>query len=170
MWCLKRLYPIIFLILFSCSQLTDRSDYQLIQYKAPPKIAYSPGQIALMYLPNRILDLLEIVRFGYGVGPGFGFDIRITKYGQLAAEVGLDAGIGWEGRLHKPFRYGKSATAAIGPLRTSIGDGETWKKSDFEIYVEYHALLDVIHITIDFAEIYDFFAGLLTFDPLNDDY
>ena len=34
---------------------------------------------ALLYLPNRLLDVGDLFRFGLDVGPGLGFDVQVTR-------------------------------------------------------------------------------------------
>jgi len=49
---------------------------------------------ALLYLPNRILDFLDIFRLNVAIGPGLGLNVRATKFAQIGAETYISARVG----------------------------------------------------------------------------
>jgi len=49
---------------------------------------HSIGHIALMYLPNRLIDITEIITMGAGVGPEASLEMTFTKWGQFGASYG----------------------------------------------------------------------------------
>ena len=62
------------------------------------------GKKILLYLPNRILDLLEVVLLGVHVGPGIGLDLRVTRFIQLAADTSADVGcLGGSSAVYTPM-------------------------------------------------------------------
>lgn len=123
-------------------------------------------QIAL-YLPNRIVDAFDIVKLGLiGVGIPLGFDIRITRWGQLALQAGFGAGLVWDGRDHPPYTANAQVTTAFGPWRTGAGIGQVMHIGDFEIGWAGPAG----KITVDVAEALDFVVGWFYLDLLEDDY
>ena len=126
---------------------------------------------AALYIPNRVIDLLDIVHVGYGLGPGFGVDIHLTRYGRLCAVAGVDVGIAWLGRHTNPFQYGPHARAAAGPAQAPKElPKRVWHWPQWDVGVYYHALLDQAYVAIAPDEIVDFFAGLATMDLKEDDF
>ncbi|MBN2489247.1 MAG: hypothetical protein JXQ29_00155 [Planctomycetes bacterium] len=124
-----------------------------------------------LYIPNRVVDLLDVVHVGYGVGPGFGLDVHLTRYGRLCAVAGVDVGAAWLGRHTSPFQYGVHARAAAGPAQAPAELAEhVWRWPQWDIGVYYHALLDHIYVAVAPDEIVDFFAGLITLDLKDDDF
>ncbi|MEQ8767127.1 MAG: hypothetical protein RL885_24665 [Planctomycetota bacterium] len=134
----------------------------------PPEPGARSGvgkQIAL-YIPNRLVDLLDIVRVSLGPDLSLGFDIRVTKWVQLAAQAGVGAGVVWDGRDQMPVSYAAAATAAIGPFRTGAGSGEAPHIGDWEIGFASASG----KFAIDPAEIVDFVLGWAYIDIMKDDY
>lgn len=127
---------------------------------------------AAMWIPNRVLDALEIVRLGVGVGPGIGVDLRATELGQLSAMSGFGAGIGWQGRWHPPVLLDSRAFVAAGPLTigaTSSNPLTSWRRTFWELRVEAHAAIALAEVAVDLAEVWDFLAGIVFVDPARDD-
>ena len=60
------------------------------------------GEIALMYLPNRILDLLDIFSVTLGVGPSVQARLMCTR----ACDVGAGIGYTWKGAKDFDRQYG----------------------------------------------------------------
>ncbi len=46
----------------------------------------------VMYVPNRVLDMLDVVRLRARVGPGVALNVRVTNLAAVLL-VGLDAGV-----------------------------------------------------------------------------
>jgi len=95
-----------------------------------------------------------------------GFDVRITRWGQLALMAGGGAAIMWDGRDHVPGAANVSATAAFGPWRTGGGSGNAAHLGDFEIGWGG----PVSKVVVDVAEIADFILGWFFVDFRRDDY
>lgn len=89
----------------------------------------------LFYLPNRFLDLLDVVHADVGVGCGYGGVIRITKWGQFGSRtfcpgslrVGLNgrkSPIFWESRdasgFGSDFRESSRRTVSSGELGAGV--------------------------------------------------
>jgi hypothetical protein len=126
----------------------------------------------VMWPVNRVLDVVDIVRFGVGVGPGVGVDLRATQMGQASAMWGFVAGVGWQGRYNSPLVVDSRSFAAIGAVTvgsTGIAPVFHWPRTFWEIRAEAHALLVLGQVAVDLFEIFDFAAGILFFDPSHDD-
>ena len=133
----------------------------------PPELV----QVA-MWAPNRVMDALDIVRFGGGVGPGIGVDIRATRLAQVSALSGLAFGVGWQGRWNSPVLSDTRGFLSAGPVTlgsTSLNKLLSWQRTDWEIRAEAHAGLVLAQAAVDLYQVYDFAVGLLFYDPGEDD-
>ncbi len=128
-------------------------------------------QIAL-YLPNRIIDAVDIIHLGFGLDAGLLLDLRITRWGQLALLGGATAGWAWDGRDHDPNIHTAYWTAAFGPWRTGSGVGHGMPVQDWEIAYAGPFILGIGtgKIAVDLSEILDFALGVFFIDILEDDY
>ena len=130
------------------------------------------GYGILMYLPNRIFDLLDIVRARLRVGPGIGFTVRATELADLKLGAWTSAYIGLRGpRLEPsipwPFGLDNYAGAGISVVETESDDYQ-YGKGEFGVGV--HVLLVGADVGVDVIELCDFVLGLVTIDIGHDDY
>jgi len=51
----------------------------LVQASIPPKAEGGPLMSIICYIPNRVFDILDIVRLRLRVGPGISVGVRATK-------------------------------------------------------------------------------------------
>lgn len=124
---------------------------------------------ALLYLPNRILDVFDLVRFGVDVGPGVGGQLKATDPLQVAAIFRFSAGVGFQGFRHLPIQLSAEAGAAVGPIAAVADPGLVWYQSPTDIRIFAHVLLVGVHVAIDPVEWLDLPAGFILLDPANDD-
>jgi hypothetical protein len=170
---MKRAFALLLTIMpicIGCHQPLRRvraGDFRVLQkpYEQPGFRSGVGRQIAL-YIPNRLVDLLEIGSASLGVGLGLGVDVRVTRWGQLAAMAGVGAAGHWDNRSTLPAVYGAAVTAAFGPWRTGAGAGVAAPINDWEIAVAGA----VMKFGIDLAELTDFILGWAYVDILRDDY
>lgn len=148
----------------------------------------------LFYLPDCVLDLLDLVSFDVHGGPGAFVNAHVTRAFQIGAGARTVAGLGWhdhrslgvqlqaESGICLPFfgtqAYAGKSAGTSGVIGTSDSQFGLHRPSQ-QIYHDYRdywaigAAATVVFVGAD-ADIHvvdlgDFFAGLLTFDPLNDD-
>jgi hypothetical protein len=148
------------------------------------------------YLPDRVLDLFDIFSFDVHLGPGLLVDVHATRAVHLPAFGGrLVGGIGWypqrslgmqtqaEGTLsflpmgtssYSGSRYGTSGQQAIS---TSLSGLHRPSHELYTYYRDYWALgASVTGVIAGFGfdlhplQVGDFLAGVVGFDPLNDDF
>ncbi len=130
-----------------------------------------PATIAL-YLPNRIVDLLDVVHVGLGVGPGLGAGLHGTRHGYLLFDAGVNAGIGWFGRYARPYRHGLyvrvRASRFTPPGR--YPEGVDWHVPRWDVAV--YADAGLVQALAGFApnEFLDFVVGWSTYDLRRDDW
>ena len=125
----------------------------------------------LLYLPNRIIDALDIVRFGVNAGVGFGADATATWVAQAAFISDTSVGIGFQGIRHLPvcLRMGHKRIA-VGPLQSMDLEPLDWPINPYDIRCEVFVLFVGAHAAVDIEGILDFVAGLFTLDPSEDDF
>jgi hypothetical protein len=126
--------------------------------------------VLLLYIPNRIVDLLDIARFGIDVGPGIGLDLTATEYARLALLTRISAGVGYQTLRHMPVKAGAESNFGVGPFGANVGFPLTWYRNTWDLRVEAHLLIVGAHVAVNPAEILDAVLGLTTFDLLGDDF
>ncbi len=138
----------------------------------------SGGHVAALYIPNRLLDLVDVVHVGAGVtAVGLGLELHPTRYARLGAAAGIDAGIGWLGRSAAPWQAAIHARATCGLMEAMAQVGkreDPWRglwrapKWDVGVFAEAFGLMAYLSINPD--EIVDFVAGIATYDTKADDF
>lgn len=123
---------------------------------------------ALLYVPNRLLDLVDIFRVDVGVGPSVGAVVRVTEYGQVGYRQMLPASVrvGDLGRRF-PAMVERSSEFGVGPAYVDSSDrtvcpGEVGLGGDLLIAGAYAG------VCLD--EVVDFLAGIVLIDLKDDDY
>ena len=135
---------------------------------------HSIGHKLLMYIPNRVLDLLDIVRLRVRVGPGLAAGVRVTD--PLSVYVGsyVSAYAGLPGpRLEPTIKWPVVLEsyngATLSFLHVATGLGADPGYSPTEIGASLHLLLIGIDVDVDPMEAVDFIAGFFFLDPRGDD-
>jgi len=141
--------------------------------------------LAKQYFINRGKDLMDIVDWDYGLGPGFAAKLEVTNffapsigYGEGKetqkggrqiehdrrwglASLGLFAGEGYPDNL-RIYVAGVNLSSFIDPADPP---GQRWFAVGPKIYLGYVSG----GVYINFGEIADFFAGIAGFDIMHDD-
>lgn len=127
----------------------------------------------LMYIPNRLFDVLDIVRARVRVGPGVSVCARATEVLDVnigahnAVYVGLP---GPRGEATLPLVVGTEAYSGIGIGDEKDIEGAKGPEYAFaEVGVGAQAVLAGVDVGIDPMEILDFVTGLLFIDLKGDD-
>jgi hypothetical protein len=148
----------------------------------------------LWYLPDRVLDALDIISFDVHMGFGLFVDLHATRAAQLGLGFRTVGGVGWHDHRSLGIQTQVQASANVLAFgRESydaylVGTSEVragrWSVSELhaptsELYQEYKdywaigagvtALWVGADVDIHLLEIFDFAVGWFTFDPLNDD-
>ena len=129
----------------------------------------------LLYIPNRILDFLDIFRIRARIGPGLGLGIRATKYAQVylgsyASIYGGLPGPRMRQLPKSPIGLETYSGAALSVLDGTVDGGYGPDYSPTEVGVNLHLAIIGIDVEIDPVEIVDFVGGIATFDLRDDDY
>lgn len=122
---------------------------------------------ALLWLPNRVLDLIDVFRVDVGAGPSFGAVARVTKYGQVGYRVMSPASlrVGDFGR-RSPVMLESSNEFGIGPAFVQSKDRDVCTG---EIGAGVDLFLFGIYGGICVEELADFVAGIFFIDLRDDD-
>lgn len=148
----------------------------LLGLLAPAPVAQAGVVHAVVaYLPNRVLDVLDLVRLWARVGPGASISLRATEAADFSfgSYTTLYAGLpGPRGRHVPRLPVGVESRAGIevGLADVSTGGGTGPDYSNTEIGIGLHAMLLGVDAGFDPAEIVDLVGGLLFLDPAGDDF
>jgi hypothetical protein len=120
----------------------------------------------LLWVPNRVLDLVDVFRVDVGVGTSFGAVARVTKYGQVGyrSVAPLSVRVGDFGRK-APALLEHSSEMGIGPAYIESSDRKVCPSEiglGADLFVGAYA-----GICVD--ELFDFAAGLFFIDLKKDD-
>ena len=140
-----------------------------------PRVRPSLGRRVLWYVPNRVLDLLDILRLRLRVGPGLAVNFRITDLGAFYAGNYRSVYAGVPGPRH-PFRLrpwvGLEELQGIVLAGVDATDntphGPRYGAAETDLGL--HVLLVGAEVGVDAVEIGDFFGGWFGFDPMEDDF
>lgn len=128
----------------------------------------------LFYIPNRALDLLDIVRLRGRIGPGVAAGFRATKVvsGFAGAYSALYVGLpGPRSRKtpRSPIGLESLNGAQLSLLNASTGFTVGPEYSRTEFGVSAHGLIGGVDVGVDPVEFLDFAAGLFLIDLRDDD-
>jgi len=158
------------------------------------KVTPTTMEKVLWYIPDRILDLVEVFDIWVNLGPQLGLGYKLTGALQAEAFVGGYVGVGYgqkkmlglktEGRsalVIGPFGPVATAGSSIGTGGFQFGAGmevfHTPSKALYQDMKDYWGIggrVGVVYLGVE-AEIHpielvDFLGGIFLFDPLNDDF
>ena len=135
----------------------------------------SIGRKILWYMPNRVMDFLDIFRLRLRFGPGLAVHVRATDYGAFyagqydAVYAGLP-GPRYPHRVRSPV--GRESLEGLVLAGVDATDdtfhGPQYGAAEFNAGV--HLLVVGVEVGIDPLEIWDFLAGWFLLDPIRDDF
>jgi hypothetical protein len=128
----------------------------------------------LLYIPNRVLDILDIIRLRVRVGPGIAVGVRATKVAQayLGTYASVYAGLPGP-RLRSfpksPIGLESNNGVSLSVVDATVGGGIGPDYSPTEFGAGLHLGIIGFDFGIDPLEIVDFATGILTIDVREDD-
>jgi len=133
------------------------------------------GHALLLYLPNRIFDVFDIVRARVRIGPGFGVSLRATELADvhLAAYTSVWVGIHGprnEPEIPWPAGLESLATAEVSVAEASADAGFGPDYGPVEIGLGFQAAIIGVDVGVEPFEILDLVTGFVFVDPVGDDY
>lgn len=128
----------------------------------------------LMYLPNRVFDLVDVARLRLRVGPGYAFGLRATSAAQFYLGSYVSAWGGLPGPRMKrtiPIPAGLETYngAALSFVNATVDGPIGPDYSPTECGLSLHLLLIGIDLELDPVEAGDFFTGIVGIDIRDDD-
>lgn len=132
------------------------------------------GHVALWYIPNRISDLLDIVRARLRLGPGLAIGARFTDAAIWNAGGYSSVFIGIPGpRRERVFNWPVGVETMRGGSWSPF-DGTAWSGDGphygrLEIGLGTQLLIVGADLGVDIYEALDFITGIVTVDPVGDD-
>ncbi len=144
------------------------------QPAAAERPEHSIGHKLLLYIPNRVLDVVDIVRLRVRVGPGVALGARATQVfsGYIGSYASVYAGL--PGPRLKPtiklpigFESYNGVGVSVANATVSGGIGPDYSFTEFGLGGQ--LLIAGFDFGIDPWEIVDLAAGLATVDPVGDD-
>lgn len=147
----------------------------LVLRPAAPPVPVRLGKRLLWYIPNRLIDLVDIFRLRLRVGPGLAANMRITDYGAfyMGEYHSIYAGLPGPRNPH----YVRWPVGLEGMKGIVLGGVDATDDVPYgpeygptEVDVGLHLLLVGADVGIDPLEIADFLSGFLLVDIEGDDY
>jgi len=144
----------------------------LVQASIPPKAEAGPLMSIICYIPNRVFDILDIVRLRLRVGPGISVGVRATK--PVSAFIGTHltvwAGLhGPRGRLWLPLPFGVEARSGAQASVVDLAKSQCYY-GPLEVGFETQLFLLGPNVGVAPFEVIDFIAGIFFIDLQNDDF
>ena len=142
--------------------------------KATADEGHSPIHKIVMFIPNVILDFVDVVRLRVRVGPGIAADVRATELASVfvGSYGSVYAGLPGPRNRRRPklpigleSRSGVQVSVADATAEGNIGPDY----GPAEIGVGVHLLIVGVDVGVEPLELLDFVTGLVFIDLRNDD-
>ncbi len=129
----------------------------------------------LFYIPNRLLDVFDIVRARVRLGPGVAVGARVTELADVYIGTYASVYVGLPGprgrrmpRLPVGFESKSGVEASVADVTAEGGIGPDY--GEFECGLGLQLLIVGFDVGVEPFEILDLVAGLIFFDPRGDDF
>lgn len=144
----------------------DRSGFPVRSVEAPLALDI------LLYLPNRLLDVLDLVHAGVALGPAIGVDAQLTRYLRVEAARGATMGFGWFGRAGQPLQAATYTGATFGESDDPADVAKiAWRVPRWDLGIGLHVLAGNVYLGIaPLDEGVDLLVGLVAYDLKGDDF
>lgn len=142
---------------------------------APRGNGQGVGHKLLLYIPNRIFDVLDIVRARVRLGPGLALGTRVTKYTDLFMGSYTSVYLGLPGPRQVPRVPWPGGIESRSGLAASVADATTTsydanpRYAVTEIGLGLQAVLVGAEVGFDPLEVFDMAFGVLFIDFREDD-
>lgn len=121
--------------------------------------------VVLYYVPNRVLDAIDIGRASIGIGCGFGFNLRATELAEIGYGQYSTTRFGMKGRV-MPVYDEKIDEAGIGFLGWVSG---CLQRDPSEVGADLHLGVIGVQAAVSLVEVADFVTGFVLIDLQGDD-
>ena len=144
----------------------------LVQASAPPRAEAGVFTNILFYIPNRVFDVLDIVRLRLRVGPGISVGVRATKPATLfiGPHMTVWAGLhGPRGKPRLPLPFGFEARSGAQVSVVDLAKSGAYY-GPLEIGLEFQLFLIGPNVGVAPYELVDCLLGFFFIDIQNDDF
>jgi hypothetical protein len=136
----------------------------------PPKLGGNQSSVVyqiLTWVPNRILDLIDVFKFDIGIGPALGGKITITESFQMGARIFTPSSLrlGNFGRK-SPIILEKSSEYGISPF---FKESKQRLKCSYQLGVGIELIIIGVNLELCPTELIDFIGGTFLVDSEGDD-
>ena len=138
---------------------------QMVGQVAPCAPAYNAFDVVLYYIPNRVLDFIDIGRLNVGVGCGCGFNLRATELAEIGFGQYETTRFGMKGRV-LPVYTENIDEAGVGFLGYVNG---VLQRDPSEIGADLHVGVIGVQAAVSLVEAADFLTGFFLIDLQKDD-
>jgi len=144
--------------------------------EAAPKEPKSFGHRLLFWIPNRVFDILDLVRFRVRVGPGISVDARATELVDLQVGAHATFFVGLRGprsepEIPWPLGFETVATAEVSVAQAGSDQGKYGPQyGPLEIGAGTQLAIIGFDIGVEPYDAFDLLAGIFLFDPKGDDF
>lgn len=142
--------------------------------KAPAEERHSIFHKVALYIPNRVLDLVDIVRLRVRVGPGIAADARVTQLATVHVGAYDTVYVGLPGprnqRMPKlPFGLERHTGVPVNAVDNpeDVKYGPDYGPTEIDLGLQ--ALIVGADVGVEPLELLDFVAGIFFIDLRNDD-
>ena len=161
------------LIVFPCAAQTESApvspkrawgEFEVVEEEGEA----SPFRQTILWIPNRILDFIDIFRIDLGIGASIGGAVRLTEHANLSHRRMHPASlrVGGFGR-DWPFLWEDVDDVSFGENK-HISEKRTICPGEFGASIELGIVGGYSGICLD--ELFDFLGGIFLFDFKEDDY
>jgi len=143
--------------------------------EAPRATRHGFGHTLLLYIPNRVLDVFDIVRLRVRLGPGIAVGFRVTKLTDVFLGSYASVYLGLPGPRQEPQLPRLAGFESRSGLAASVADATVTSYSSdpyyavTEVGAGAQAVLAGAEAGVDPAEVFDLVLGVLTIDFRGDD-
>ncbi|MFG0317270.1 MAG: hypothetical protein ACF8XB_08360 [Planctomycetota bacterium JB042] len=130
----------------------------------------------LLYLPNRVFDVLDIVRARARIGPGFAISARATELLDVNMGVYKSFFVGLPGPRGEPRIPWPLGIEQLEGMEVSAADDTTEEQEHgprygpLEVGAGVQALIVGVDVGVDVYEVLDLVLGFIGVDPVRDDF
>ncbi len=121
--------------------------------------------VLLYYVPNRVLDFIDIGRFNIGIGCGFGFNVRATELAEIGFGQYETTRFGMKGRVLPVYEENidEAGFAILGYVNGCL------QRDPTEVGADLHIGIIGVQAAVSLAEVADFVTGFVLIDLQGDD-
>lgn len=140
------------------------------------KEPHSVGHRLLLWIPNRVFDVLDLVRLRFRVGPGISASVRATEIADvtIGAHATIWAGLhGPRARPEIPWPLGVETLATVEVSVAEAGSDEGRfgpQYGPLEVGLGTQLAIIGFDIGVEPYDAFDLLAGIFLFDPKGDDF